>query len=275
MSHENGLPAPSLTLGVFQFSPVMRDLVANGRRIAAAARESRPDLLLTPELSLTGYDLRDDVHATAVLPSEIPAEFEIPVLAGYVEKSDDFIPYNSAALVHGSQISFNHRKIYLPTYGMFDEGRYFGRGRTVNTFTFNGWRIGVLICEDMWHPLLSYLLAMQRVHAILVMAAAPSRAAGPDAWIRIARSYAQLYGVYVVVCNRCGTEGDVTFAGESFVAAPDTNIVKRAGAQEDLFNIELQAAAVRAARIPYSHLRDEDIALAINEMSRIYGSSSR
>ncbi|HUP89666.1 MAG TPA: nitrilase-related carbon-nitrogen hydrolase [Longimicrobiales bacterium] len=275
MSDENGLPAPSLTLGVFQYSPVMRDMVANGRRIATAARESRAELLLTPELSLTGYDLRDDVHATAVVPAQLLTEFEIPVLAGYVEKSDDFIPYNSAALIRDSQISFNHRKIYLPTYGMFDEGRYFGRGRSINTFTFNGWRIGVLICEDMWHPMLSYLLAMQRVHAILVMAAAPSRASGPEAWIRIARSYAQLYGVYVVVCNRCGTEGDVTFAGESFVVAPDTNIVERAGAEEELFSIELQADAVRAARIPYSHLRDEDIALAINEMSRIHGSSGR
>src|ERR687893_824298 len=116
-----------------------------------------------------------------------------------------------------------------------DEWRYFGRGDRVEPFEVNGWRIGVLICEDFWHPALTYILAMQGIHALVVLAAAPGRGAltggeegaffaSSDAWERIARTTAQLYGIYVAVCNRVGVEGGVTFAGESLVVAPDADV---------------------------------------------------
>ncbi|HEX6558986.1 MAG TPA: nitrilase-related carbon-nitrogen hydrolase, partial [Longimicrobiales bacterium] len=150
----------------------------------------------------------------------------------------------------------------------------------VQAFDLNGWRIGVLICEDFWHPLLTYLHALQGVHALLVMAAAPGRGAwtggeagaffaSSDSWERIARTYAQLYGIYVVICNRCGVEGGVTFAGESIAVAPDASVLARAGTGEALLTVELQAEAVRTARTPYAHIRDEDAALAVREIQRI------
>jgi predicted amidohydrolase len=275
MSPEITLPAATLKLGLYQFAPVLRDVEGNARRIVAAAQKSQSDLLVTPELSLTGYDLRDDVHATAVLPSQLAGYFDRPVLAGYVEKSEDFIPYNATALFREGRADFRHRKVYLPTYGIFDEGRYFGRGKTVDVVSFNNWKLGLLICEDMWHPMLAYLQAMQGAHALIVMSAAPERGAGMGSWHQIAVSYARLYGIYVVVCNRGGPENDLTFAGRSFVVAPNTEIIAEAGPDEELLSIELQAEAVRASRIPYAHLRDEDAALAISELSRIHGSSSR
>lgn len=273
--------APKLDLALFQFSPRLRDVAHNLARIREALREREVDLLVTPELSLTGYDLRDDVHTIAG-PLRPGDEFDLDgnALVGLVDRDDASLPFNAAALVSNRRISFVHRKIYLPTYGMFDEGRYFGRGRRVEPFTIAGWRFGILVCEDFWHPMLAYLHALQGAHVFVVMAAAPGRGAweggeeggffaSSDSWERIARTYAQLYGVYVVVCNRIGVEGGVTFAGESVVVAPGGRVVARCGVQEELLHVELEAAAVTAARTPYAHLRDEDARLAIQELQRV------
>jgi predicted amidohydrolase len=278
-----------MSIGVHQFAPVLRDIAGNAARISAAAESANVDLLITPELSLTGYDLRDDVHAVArPLATGTTAQraFDAPVLGravlvGAVDQSDA-VPYNAAALVQDGTLAFIQRKVYLPTYGMFDEGRYFGRGRQVAPFVLDGWRFGVLICEDFWHPMLAYLHSLQRADVLVVMAAAPGRGvwsggeegaffASSDAWERIARTYAQLYGVYVVVCNRTGVEGGVTFGGESLVVAPNATVIARAGIDEETLKVTLERSAIAAARTPYAHLRDEDALLAIQELQRITG----
>lgn len=289
------IPAPELRVSVLQFAPRLRDVAGNFARIAQAAADEPCDLLVTPELSLTGYDLRDDAHALArPIPRGGAAvdawgkdaellRFAGAALVGAVERGDNAVPYNTASLVENGVVTFVHRKVYLPTYGMFDEGRYFGQGDRVDSFLLNGWRIAVLICEDLWHPMLAYLSALQGVHAVVVMAAAPGRGAwsggeeggffaSSDSWERIARTYAQLYGVYVIVCNRCGVEGAVTFAGESIVVGPNATIVARAGIGEEQLTVTLDAAALTAARTPYAHIRDEDAALAVREIQRLTGS---
>ena len=276
-----------MTIGVHQFAPAMRDIAGNAARLASAAEAAGADLLVTPELSLTGYDLRDDVYASArdiVTGARAADVFGAPftqrsVLAGAIDRADA-VPYNAAALVSGGLVSFVQRKVYLPTYGMFDEGRYFGRGCHVQPFDLNGWRFGVLICEDFWHPMLAYLHALQRADVLVVMAAAPGRGAwnggeegaffaSSDAWERIARTYAQLYGVYVVVCNRTGVEGGVTFGGESLVVAPNATVIARAGIEEETIKVTLDPDVLAAARTPYAHLRDEDAFLALSEINRI------
>jgi predicted amidohydrolase len=130
--------------------------------------------------------------------------------------------------------------------------------------------------------MLAYLHALQGADVLVVMAAAPGRGvweggeeggffASSAAWERIARTYAQLYGVYVAVCNRTGVEGGVTFAGESLVVAPDTSVIARAGIDEQVLSFTVERAAIQAARTPYAHIRDEDAALAIRELQRITG----
>lgn len=284
-------PAPQFRLGVYQFAPRLRDIESNINRIAETARQTSSDLLLTPELSLTGYDLRDDVHRLARLhePGEHVstawgAQANVlskhTLLVGAVDRAPSAVPYNAAVLADRGKLAFVQHKVYLPTYGMFDEGRYFGRGQRVEPFTLKGWRFGVLVCEDFWHPMLAYLQVLQSAHVLLVMAAAPGRGAwsggeegaffaSTDAWERIARTYAQLYGVYVVVCNRTGVEGGVTFGGESLVVAPNTSVIARAGIDEQLLDVELSASALAAARTPYAHIRDEDAALAVREIERV------
>lgn len=280
-----------LRLAAYQFAPAMLDVDGNAARIARAAREARADILLTPELSLTGYDLRDDA-ADVALPiaagfgGALDALDDAPdTIVGLVEATDDGALFNAAVHVHAGAPLFRHRKVYLPTYGLFDEMRFFGRGRAVRTYDLDGWRLGLLICEDFWHPSLAYLLAMAGAHVLLVQAAAPGRGlssedGGPDfasgaVWERMARTAAQLYGVYVVLANRTGVEGAVTFTGGSLIVGPDGEVLDRASPDsESLLLHELSLDEVARARRPYSHLRDEDPSLVHRELGRLLDEAS-
>jgi predicted amidohydrolase len=269
---------PALHLSLLQFAPRLADEPANVAAISALLQQGPTDLAVTPELSLTGYDLRDGVPDLA--HSTWPGyRFPHPTLVGAIESASGLV-YNVAALAHRDQTSVVHRKLYLPTYGMFDEARYFGSGDRVQPFEIQGWRIGVLICEDFWHPALAYLHAIQGIHALVVMAAAPGRGAlaggeagaffaSSDAWERIARTTAQLYGIFVIVCNRVGVEGGVTFAGESLVVAPNADVVARGGVEPERLDVMLPASDLVRGRRPGAHLRDEDPRLLLAELQRI------
>ncbi|HEX7089751.1 MAG TPA: nitrilase-related carbon-nitrogen hydrolase [Longimicrobiales bacterium] len=278
-----------LRLAVFQSAPVLRDPEENARRIAEAAGRTRADLVLTPELSLTGYDVGDDAARLAVVAqvggaAPFAGLGEAAVLVGLVERGEAGLHYNTAALVRDGRIAFRHRKLYLPTYGMFDEGRIFARGAELGTFdAAEGWRAGVLICEDLWHPALAYVLAMSGIHLLLVQAAAPGRGvaeggeaggrfASWDVWERIVRVTAQLYGIYVALANRAGVEGAVTFAGGSLIAGPDGSVLARGPEEgEAVLEAELDADEVRRARTPGAHLRDDDPRLTLRLLARLVG----
>jgi predicted amidohydrolase len=278
-----------LLLDLYQFAPKLRDPAANFERIAARATASA-DILLTPELSVTGYDLRDDAIEQAVpLVRGAPVSSLHPVAAGLggtgtavvlglVERGRDGIPYNSAVVVRDEAIRFRHRKLCLPTYGMFDEGRFFGRGTRVRVWRRDDWRFGILICEDVWHPALAWLLAGAGIDALFVMAAAPGRDvrveadgstfASSDSWERIARVTAHLYGIYVALANRTGVEGGVTFAGGSLVVDPSGDVLARAGLDEEVLRVELRAGEVARARRTYAHIRDDDAGIVRHALER-------
>lgn len=278
--------SPDLRVGVHQFAPRRRDIEGNVRRIVEAARADA-DIIITPELSLTGYDIRDDVHDLAVeLKADEPPQVLAPlaqlgstaVAVGLVERGDDLVPYNVAALTLGGELLFVHRKVYLPTYGMFDEMRWFGRGRQLETIELNGWHCGVLVCEDFWHPGLVYVLASRGIDVLFVMAAGGGRGVTDDeqrvfasmaTWDRIARTTATLYGIYVVLCNRAGVEGGVTFAGNSIVVAPDGEILERAPALEEAaFTVTLERSRLARARQPYAHIRDDEPGFVADLLTR-------
>jgi predicted amidohydrolase len=287
-----------LRLVIFQSEPRLLDTAWNATRIATAAADSPCDVFLTPELSLTGYDVGDAAHRLAA-PLRIGERLRFPgdpegemlrdvapqLLLGLLERhAHGVAPYNAAALVDRGEIRFRHRKIYLPTYGMFDEARVFARGATVDVCPLpHGWRAGILLCEDFWHPGLCYVLAAAGIDVLLVLAAAPGRgtiegaeSGGPfassDAWERIARATAQLYGIYVCLVNRVGVEGGITFAGGSLVVAPDAQVVARAGAHdEELVSALLDPDVLARSRSPFAHARDDDPTLVARELARRVG----
>jgi len=278
----------SLDLSVYQFAPRFADPPANLERIRTLARDSTADILLTPELSLTGYDLGDEA-ALLARPVVEQQPFDgvaqdggrVHLVLGLCERGDDALVYNTMAIVHRGIVRFRHRKIYLPTYGMFDEGRFWARGHEVRTWRLGEWCIGLLTCEDLWHPALAYLLAASGAHVLLVAAAAGGRGvwtggeaggryASADNWERIVRTTAQLHGVYVALANRTGVEGGMTFAGGSLVAAPDGSMLSRAREDEEtVLRVELSMAELSRSRRPYAHARDEDHALVLRTLDGI------
>lgn len=277
---------PTLRVQLHQNSPSLADVAANRAMVETTVASSTADVLVFPELALTGYTLGHRARELGTdletgppvnLPDEGPT-----AIYGLVERGEDHLTYNAAVAQRGSTILSVHRKIYLPTYGTFDEGRIFAAGRrSVRPFGLaDGWRVGLLVCEDFWHPALAYLLALQSVDALFVLAAAPGRGTptagegerfgSAESWDILARSTALLHGMYVVLCNRVGVEDGVTFAGGSMVVGPTGEVVARAPQGEaTTLDVTLERDAVARARQPYAHLRDEDPAVTLHTLERI------
>lgn len=283
-----------LRVAVQQFAPRLLDVAGNAERIAHAATEADADLVVTPELALTGYQVGDEA-ASVARPAAPGDESPVPLPAGapdlvvgLVERGTGARVYNAAVHQRDGRILAAHRKVYLPTYGMFDEGRVFASGDRVRAYDAGGgWTVGLLVCEDLWHPSLAYLLAVQDVRLLVVLAAAPGRGvwdggegggrfASADAWHRIVRATAQLYGIYVVLANRIGVEDGLTFAGGSRIVAPDGAVLAAApAADEAVIGADLSLEALASARRPYDHSRDEDPHLTLRELRRAIERSER
>jgi predicted amidohydrolase len=280
------LPLARLRVRLEQMAPALADPAANRKTIEKAVRAADADLVLFPELALTGYTLGHRAREMGVSldgapPVHLPAGSPVAVF-GLVERGEDHLTYNSAVAVRGDTILAVHRKLYLPTYGTYDEGRIFARGRrSVRTFQVApGWQAGLLVCEDFWHPALAYLVALQGADVLLVMSAGAGRGvADPgsgavftswESWELIARTTAMIHGMYVVLCNRVGVEEGITFAGGSLVVDPSGTVIARAPQVEPArLDVVLERDRVARARHPFSHLRDEDIAVTLDALERI------
>ncbi len=281
-------PLAQLRVRLEQMAPALADPDANRKAIEKAVRGADSDVVLFPELALTGYTLGHRARELGIAldgppPVSIPAGGPLAVF-GLVERGEDHLTYNSAVAVREDAIVAVHRKIYLPTYGTYDEGRLFARGRrSVRTFQVApGWQAGVLVCEDFWHPAMSYLVALQGADVLLVMSAGAGRGvaesesgtvfASWENWELIARTTAMLHGMYVVLCNRVGVEEGLTFAGGSLVVDPSGAVVARAPQLEPAhLDVVLERDRVARARHPFAHLRDEDVAVTLHTLERIVG----
>ena len=275
------------TLALAQIDSVIGDVRKNIARhldFIRRAREGGADLVVFPELSLSGYSVKDtnwDAARRADDPLLAPiaaAGREIAVLCGAVEEAAGYGIFNSALFFEGGTVRTVHRKVYLPTYGMFEEQRYFSPGTSVRAFDSPLGRLGALICEDLWHLPLPYLLARDGAELVAGIASSPTRLGGEDAML-VARtnleqhtSYARLLSTYVVFCNRVGFEDGVNFWGGSAVVAPSGDVVVRAKFfDEDLIFAEIDSNEVRRARRLSRHFLDDDPRLVQSELGRILG----
>lgn len=268
-----------------QISPVLGDVDANlatHRELARQAAADGVDLLVFPELSLTGYYLRD-LSSEVALPLDAPpleslAELsrDLSIVVGMVEESDRFGFYASALYFERGALLHVHRKVYLPTYGMFDEGRYLSEGRQVRAFDTRFGRLGLLVCEDIWHPVLPVILSQDGMQVLIVPANSPARGATvlglsiAHTYEALTATYARLFQCYVLLCNRVGCEDGVSFWGGSRVVAPDGELVASAPLlQEALLDAELDPLEVRRARVMAPLVEDEKLELALRELRRV------
>ena len=279
----------SFKIGIAQLNPRLGDVAANltlYEQAIARARNEDVELLIFPELSLTGYHLRDMV-ATVALRQDAP-EFvqlrelskSVACLAGLVEESPDFRFYNAAVYLSGGEVRHVHRKVYLPTYGMFDEQRYFARGDRVRAFETSHGRAAALVCEDLWHPSTAYIATLDRALMLICPSSSPLRGIADNRkqdenaryWEALNRVYAETFGVFVIYANRVGFEDGVGFWGGSEVIDPFGQCLAKARYyEEDFVTADISLDAVRRKRVAAPLLRDEDIDLTMNELLRIRG----
>lgn len=274
-----------MKVGLAQIRPHLGNMDKNieiHKQIIKQAKEEGVELLVFPELSLTGYNLLDLTYDVACTQDSeeirtiVSLSKGIDIVFGMVERSSDHILYNTAIYASHGEIQSFHRKVYLPTYGMFDEARYFGRGERIRAFDTRFGRVGMLVCEDMWHPSAPYLIAQDRADLLLVLANSPARGVHAkglgtqDSWELILTSQAQFYGMFVACTHRVGTEDGVSFFGNSSVVDPFGEVIVRGPLfEESLVTVDLDLDMVRRARFATPILRDENTDLVVRELTRI------
>ncbi len=243
------------------------------------------DLIIFPELSLTGYVLQDLVPTVAhraheddpVFKELLAASQKIDIVVGFAEEDVRNRFYISSAYLSQGKVAHVHRKVYLPTYGLFDEGRFFAWGDSVAAFDTRFGRAGILICEDFWHTSSPYLLWMDGADLFLFTSASPGRGltTAPQLstahWVEsINQAYASIFTSFVIHSNRVGFEDGLHFWGGSTVFDPNGELVAKAPLDEESLtfcDIDLNQLHRTRARLPL--LRDERTALVQRELTRI------
>lgn len=275
-------------IALAQLSPRLGDVAANLELSADWLRRATAEgaqLTVFPELALTGYLLSDlvpevalraDDPRLAALSREAPGML---VAIGFVEETADHRYANSAALLRDGGLVGLHRKVYLPTYGLFDEGRFTRPGDRIRTQDVGEplGRIGLSVCEDFWHPSLPLLQAQDGASLLVNIAAGPARAPGSAAgvraiggWQRMQETYALLGTVAVAFCNRVGNEEGLTFWGGSRLLAPDGSVVAEGPLYEEALVIgSLETDDLRIQRYGLPLLADERLELTRRELDRV------
>lgn len=269
-----------------QIDPRLGDLEYNFKlhlKAIATARKKNAGLILFPELSLTGYLLKDMVPQVALRldsPQIVRLRKEsrnISIALGFVEETPESLFFNSALFLEKGEIVYCHRKIYLPTYGMFDEGRFFGAGEALRAFNTRFGRLGMIICEEAWHSFCPYLLTLDGAVAVVNLSNSTARGVEggkkvgtAQTWELMNRFYASLHGIYFIFVNRVGFEDGVGFWGGSEVIDPfGRRLAKAAYFKEELVTVELDLQKVERSRLRTPLLRDEKLNFSINELTRV------
>ncbi len=280
----------TLRIALAQLAPRLGELEANLERHRATLRAARADgagLVVFPELGLTGYLLQD-------LAAEVAMRLDDPRLAdlasetadggsaivSFVEESGDHRLFIAAALLEDGEIRHVHRKVFLPTYGQFDERRFFAAGDTVRaTPSRLGVGVGIAVCEDFWHLGTPLLLALDGAQVLVNVSSSPGRdlAARNEvglgtatSWRTLMRTYAQLTTSFVVFVNRVGVDESMTFWGGSEVISPSGEPIFSAPFfDDDMYLVDVNLDDIRRERIALPLLRDERLELQVRELGRV------
>jgi len=274
------------TVALAQLKPKLgcvQDNLATIEEKIALAIQSKADLIVFPELALTGYFLKDlvpDVALTLDSPEIARLKrlsMDIAIAVGFVEATADYRFFNSAAFLDKGEIVHIHRKAYLPTYGLFDELRYLARGDRFRAFDTRFGRFGMLICEDLWHLSAPYILAMDGAATIICLSSSPGRGLTDDeqlgstiAWQRLTATTATFLNARILYCNRVGYEDGINFWGGSEAVAPTGKAIARGRLmEEDFILAPINEGELRRERIFSPLMRDENLSLTIRELQLI------
>jgi predicted amidohydrolase len=283
-----------LRIALAQIAPRLGLLDENlGRHheLLAEARRAGAGLVVFPELGLTGYQLQDLAAEVAMRLDDprlarLAAETKgVSAVVSFVEESADHRLFIAAALLENGELRHVHRKVYLPTYGLFDERRFFAAGDVLRAVPSRlGVGVGLAVCEDFWHLSVPQLLALDGAQLLINVSSSPGRdlAATHEvglgtatSWWTLMRAFAQLTTSFVVFCNRVGIDESISFWGGSQVLSPSGEVLLQAPLyDEGLFTVDVAVGDVRRERISLPLLRDERPELQLRELARIVAERS-
>jgi len=282
---------PFVHVAIAQFKPRKADFRSNLARLGELFAQledldPHPNLLALPETALTGYFLeggvREEAMTAGALARELDAAYRanarsqrlIDVTLGFYEVWNNKL-YNSAMYVtlgNGEpQIRHIHRKMFLPTYGLFDEERFVERGTEVRAFDTSWGRAAMLVCEDAWHSMTATIAALDGAQVIFVCSAPPARGPWPkeddvpgpasvSRWERLIRDIADEHGVYVTLANLVGSEGGKLFPGSALLAGPKGEVRGRGPLWEEaLVTTTFDLADVTRARADMPLVADLEV----------------
>jgi predicted amidohydrolase len=270
-------------LAIVQTKPRKGDPAANlaemGDVFQQLSHGDPPDLIVFPEAALTGYFLEGAIYDLArdadALASELAAlwrargaaEHPVDVVVGFYENAAGTY-YNSALYLEidavGHRIVHLHRKMFLATYGVFDEERFLSRGRRLRAFDTRFGRVALLICEDAFHAIMPTIAAVKGAHTLIVPSASPGRGLAGDGelesverWHALLRTYAAEHGVFVAYAGLAGFEGGKGMSGSSCVVDPRGDITVSAPALgAHILRADLDPREVDLARSRFPLLGD-------------------
>ncbi len=276
-----------LNLALAQINTKLGNVEANLEKhltLAKEAHSQNADLLVFPELSLTGYVLQDLVPAVACRPSEddpvfkplLKASRDLDLVVGFVDEDARHRFYIAAAYLARGEVVHVHHKVHLPTYTIFDERRFLAIGDSFRAFDTRFGRAGILICEDFWHVSSPYLLWMDGADILLMTSASPGRGVtdehiGSSEWVEtVHKAYAGLFTVFVAHANRVGFEDGLNFWGGATAYDPDGRLIAKGPYDEEAITYaELDLGQLRRTRARLPLLRDECPELVHRELERI------
>lgn len=277
-----------LRVGLGQFAPCLGNVDSNLKRVLDLidqAQAQHADLFVIPELALTGYSLKDLVPEVAIRAASndpcfntlLQASRALDLVVSFVEEDDRFRWYIAGAYLSAGRLVHLHRKVYLPTYRMSDEARFFVAGNSLCAFDTRWGRMGLMICEDAWHFSTPYVLWSDGADFLIDVAAGPgygisagANLASAESTSALLRVYAELTTAFVIYCNRVGLEDGVTFPGGSCVVGPDVRTIAAAPLFEQalvIAEIDTDGLCRRRVRLPL--LRDEKGELVRYHLARI------
>ena len=269
-------------IALAQLAPHLGDLDANLELVTTRLAEGvaqGADIVVFPELALTGYLLQDLVPEVALRADDprllaIGADTpEVMVAVGFVEETRARRYCNTVALLRGGRLIGLHRKVYLPTYGLFDEGRFTRAGDQIRATEVGDplHKVGLSVCEDFWHPFMPMLQAQDgEIEKVVAEGAGAAGLAAIGGWHKMQETYALLGTVAIAFCNRVGNEEGLTFWGGSRLLGADGAVLAEAPLYEEALVVGvLETDDLRMQRYNLPLVGDERLELVRREVDRI------
>jgi predicted amidohydrolase len=267
-----------------QIDCILGDLDENLRRakeVVAEAKDEGADLVVFPELTLSGYALKEFSTEVAIEAQSEPimslAEEagEMGVVVGFCEEGRGFHIYNSAAYLEGGSLLHLHRKLYLPNYRIYEERKHYNPGQSLRAFDTRLGRMAILICNDAWQPFLPVIAVQDGAQVLIIPANSglypyPELLDTREYWRDITRFYARMLESYVIFVNRVGEEENLVFLGYSHVVDPWGRVLAEGpGHKEALITVDIDLGNVRRRRREVPLVKEARLALLSRELNRL------